>query len=148
MVKVGAETKSVAELIRQRREDLGLSQEDIARQLMVTSDFVGLCERGMRKIGLERIPRLAEILEVNAKDLALMALSKEAPELAQVMLQGKVSKDFELPDLSKSEQEGFRKLMALDRSQREPILSTIDALYDMAQARSSDVSSPRKKVSR
>jgi transcriptional regulator with XRE-family HTH domain len=140
--------KSVADMIRRRREELGLSQEDIARQLVVTSDFIGLCERGLRKIGLDRVPRLAEILEVNPKDLAMIALAEEAPQMAEVIHQGKVSKDFELPDLNQSEQDSFRKLMALDRTQRQPILSTIDALYDMSQVRDNALAMPRKKIAR
>jgi len=137
--KAGVElAQSVAETIRRRREALGLSQEEVASQLGLTSDFVGLCERGMRRVGLDRIPQLAEILEVNAKDLAVMALSEEAPLLADVMLQGKLSSNFQLPVRGKAEQEGFRRLMALDRNQRQPILATIDALYDMHSLRKND----------
>ncbi len=128
---------SVAETIRRRREGLGLSQEEVAEQLGLTADFVGLCEKGKRWIGLDRIPKLAEILEVNAKELAVTALSEEAPELAEVILHGKLSVDYQIPSLGKAEQGTFLRLMALDRNQREPILATINALYDLHQEKKS-----------
>ena len=143
-LKAGAAVEiSVAETMRRRREELGWSQEEVAEQLGLTADFVSLCERGLRRVGLDRIPRLAEILELNAKELAVLALTEEAPQLADVMLQGKLSSGFKLPEFGKAEQECFRRLMALDRNQREPLLSTIDTLYDLREAQAKGKRAPR-----
>jgi transcriptional regulator with XRE-family HTH domain len=135
-IRTGADTpvdRSVADTLRRRREELGLSQEGIATQLGLTADFIGLCERGMRRVGLDRIPQLAQILEVNAKDLAMMALVEEAPQMADVLLQGKLSKNFDPGVMGSAEQESYQRLMSLPRNQRQPLLDTINALYDMQE---------------
>ena len=67
---------------------------------------------------------------MNPKDLAVQALSEEAPELVPVLLTGKLSKDFKPKLAGRGPEETFRKLMALDPNQRQPILDTIDMLYE------------------
>ena len=41
---------SIGEVIRKRREELGLSQGDVADKLGLKSDFIGLCEKDRRWI--------------------------------------------------------------------------------------------------
>ncbi len=63
------------EILKRRRQELGLLQPDIARAIgLKSADFISLVESGQRSIDLNRIPALARILKLNAKDLVLTAI--------------------------------------------------------------------------
>ncbi len=67
--------------IRQRRLDLDKTQKQVAEVLGTTPDFVTLVEAGERRIDLDRVPLLADALEVDRTDLCVWALSERAPVL-------------------------------------------------------------------
>jgi len=66
-------------MLRQRREELQLNQAEIAEALQVTPESIGLWERGARRISLDRLPRLAQVLCVDPKGLCLAALAEFHP---------------------------------------------------------------------
>jgi transcriptional regulator with XRE-family HTH domain len=68
-------------LIRRRREELRLTQAEIAEKIDVTPDFVALAELGYRRLDLDRIPALADALKLNRRQLCRQALRERAPEL-------------------------------------------------------------------
>jgi transcriptional regulator with XRE-family HTH domain len=68
-------------LIRHRREDLTLTQAEVAEQIGVTPDCVTLVELGYRRFDLDRIPALADALKLNRRQLCRQALRERAPEL-------------------------------------------------------------------
>lgn len=70
---------SFAELLRQRRMQLRLRQTEIAAELRVEPESVGNWENGRRRMELDKIPRLASILQLNAQDLCRRALSEWHP---------------------------------------------------------------------
>jgi transcriptional regulator with XRE-family HTH domain len=85
--------KTVRQVLKHRRQELGLLQPDIARAIGVKSaDFISLVESGQRSIDLNRIPALARILELNAKDLVLMAIYEQWPDAAIVLTSGRSSR--------------------------------------------------------
>ena len=55
--------------VRQKRYDLGLSQEKLAEQADLHPNYVGSVERGERNIALENIIALAKALKCSPKDL-------------------------------------------------------------------------------
>ena len=70
------------DVIRTRREELGLSQIELARVLGIASgEFVSMVESGKRSFALNNIPRLAAALWLDAEDLCRVALHEAAPEL-------------------------------------------------------------------
>ncbi len=73
--------------LRQRREKLNLKQADIAEQLRVTPVTVGHWEGGQRRIMIDKLPRLARILEVDARTLCGMALRDFHPAVYAVLFQ-------------------------------------------------------------
>ena len=66
-------------LLRRRREELSLYQAEIAEELHVTPECVGLWESGRRRMELGRLPRLAAALQLDAKELCAKALSEYHP---------------------------------------------------------------------
>ena len=73
--------RSVSHLIRQRRIELRIKQSTIAAEMRVEPESVGHWERGRRRMELNKIPRLAGILQLNKKDLCRLALFEWHPRL-------------------------------------------------------------------
>ena len=73
--------------VRQRRELLGLSREELAERLGVTAKFVGDIEYGDRGISMKSLYRLKQILGVSA-DFLLEGLEEgTSKEKERTMLQ-------------------------------------------------------------
>lgn len=84
-------TKSLATLIRQRREELQMSQADVARALDIkSSEFIGMVENGHRSFELNKIPRLADVLKLKRKEFCRLALFEQAPQFAMAAFGDKV----------------------------------------------------------
>lgn len=60
---------SFADLIRRRRSALHLRQQQVADALRVGSVAVGHWENGTRRIELDKLPRLAAVLQLNEQAL-------------------------------------------------------------------------------
>ena len=76
----------IASFIRTRRRELSLTQADVARSCGLAScDFIGLVESDRRRLQLERIPRLAEVLEVEPRFLCQLALCSWSPRFAAAL---------------------------------------------------------------
>ena len=68
-------------LLRRRREELALYQAEIAEALHVSPECVGLWECGRRRMELGKLPRIAEALQLDAKELCAKALAEFHPLL-------------------------------------------------------------------
>ena len=55
--------------VRERRGELGLSQEALADTCELHWTYIGQVERGQRNISLHNILRIAQALEIDAGDL-------------------------------------------------------------------------------
>jgi transcriptional regulator with XRE-family HTH domain len=56
-------------IVKEKRLDLGLSQEKLAEKADLHTNYVGSVERGERNIALENIVALAKALGCSPKDL-------------------------------------------------------------------------------
>jgi len=65
--------------IRRRRQHLHLRQSDIAEALAVSPESVALWEAGRRRIDLSRIPLLAQVLQLDPRQLGRQALAESYP---------------------------------------------------------------------
>lgn len=61
--------KRFGEIVRTRRMQLGVSQEQVAEKANMHFTYVSSTERGERNISLANIERLADALECSMKDL-------------------------------------------------------------------------------
>jgi len=55
--------------VRKRRQELGLSQEELADRAGIHRTYVGDVERGERNIALQNIEKLAKALDVSISTL-------------------------------------------------------------------------------
>ena len=69
--------------LRRRREELHLRQIDVAEALDVTPEAVTLWEAGRRRVELNKFPRLARALQIDAKELCIRALREYHPAFSQ-----------------------------------------------------------------
>lgn len=66
---LSAATRTFGERVRQRRKQLGESQEQLADACGLHWTFVGQVERGRRNISLHNILKLAHGLQIDPGDL-------------------------------------------------------------------------------
>jgi DNA-binding XRE family transcriptional regulator len=68
-------------LLRRRREQLSLLQAQIAEALHVTPECITRWEGGSRRMELSKLPRIAEVLQLDAKELCARALAEFHPSV-------------------------------------------------------------------
>ncbi len=68
--------RTFGQVIRQRRRQLDLTQEEVARKIKTSAPYVGLLETGKRHPSRQVIVKLANILGSDARDLFLSANPK------------------------------------------------------------------------
>jgi transcriptional regulator with XRE-family HTH domain len=67
------DTNQLGELVRSRREGLGLTQRSLAQKLGVEASYVSFIESRRRKPSLKLVARLADILGVDRRTLLILA---------------------------------------------------------------------------
>ena len=82
-MSVGSAPLHVA--LRRRREQLKLSQTQIAEALNVNPSCVTLWESGRRRMELSKLPRIAEALQLDAEELCRKALAEFHPPVFEAI---------------------------------------------------------------
>jgi DNA-binding XRE family transcriptional regulator len=65
--------KSFGRVIEDRRRELGLTQEIVAKKVGVKANYIGYLERGMRHPSQKVVERLSGALKLDSQDLYLLA---------------------------------------------------------------------------
>lgn len=65
--------KNFGRLIEDRRHELGLTQEMVAKKVGVKANYIGYLERGMRHPSQKVVERLSGALKLDSQDLYLLA---------------------------------------------------------------------------
>ena len=87
---------SAVKRLRQRR---GLTQRQLASSMgHMSAEWCTMLERGHRTINLAEIPQLARVLQVDPRDLAVLALRQYFPALAGVLFPGAEESHLPLPE--------------------------------------------------
>ncbi len=81
-------TSDFSRFLRRRRDELELTQAEIAQACGLTEMSITLVEAGRRRLSLERVPRLAAALQVPPAELCLLALRCRYPELTAALTLG------------------------------------------------------------
>ena len=114
--------------IRQRREDLGMTQQELADKLLVTVQAVSQWENGKTQPDSDRIPQLAKLLRTTADDL----LDDAAP----------IAVSWQLSDRMFSEERMYSKLKAF--AQAEGLDETYRALPYMRSCHQGQTREPAR----
>jgi len=61
--------KNIGKNVKKYRNLRGISQEKLSEMLEVNSKFIGHVERFERRVSLKRLIKIAEILEIELKEL-------------------------------------------------------------------------------
>lgn len=128
------------QVLRKRREDLGMTQQSVAKAIGVNSaGFVGMIEAGSRRLDLNRIPRLADVLQLSRKDLIRAALYEEAPTVSQILFGAELPEKIHTIKVNDQEIEitpemvdPLIKLLSLTPQQRQTCVNMINYLYNAA----------------
>jgi len=60
--------KKFGKQVRIKRQELGLSQEELGRRARLHRTYIGMIERAEKNITLENINKIASALDINIKD--------------------------------------------------------------------------------
>ena len=66
-------------LMRRRRQELSLTQADLAEELSVTAECISQWEAGRRRMELSRLPHIGEVLKLDPRELCAKALAEFYP---------------------------------------------------------------------
>jgi len=120
---LGKHTNHFGPFIRKRRRELSLTQREVAAARKVSApEFVGMIEAGLRKPNFERLPALAEVLQVPVLDMIQMAFADVYPSLIGYLTNEQTAQS------AKASRMG-QKLYALAPAIRQPIIKMIDKFY-------------------
>ena len=61
-------------ILRRRRQELNLHLANIAQALDVTPEAISMWERGRRRMDLDKLPTIAQVLRLQQSDFCLMAI--------------------------------------------------------------------------
>jgi transcriptional regulator with XRE-family HTH domain len=72
-------------LLRRRRQELKLTQAEVAGALHVSPVAITLWESGSRRMDLAKLPRIAAVLRLDPKELCAKALTEFYPGIFAVL---------------------------------------------------------------
>lgn len=131
--------KSFGRVIENRRRELSLTQERVAKKVGVKANYIGYLERGMRHPSQKVVEKLSTALKLNAQDLYLLAnpkvrrlLGKAKPAVPTASRWQQFIRDTaqqQQQGLSKAEQQALAQLVAAEKANSlEGMLKAVRAL--------------------
>lgn len=131
--------KSFGRVIEDRRRELSLTQERVAKKVGVKANYIGYLERGMRHPSQKVVEKLSTALKLNAQDLYLLAnpkvrrlLGKAKPAVPTASRWQQFIRDAaqqQQQGLSKAEQQALAQLVAAEKANSlEGMLKAVRAL--------------------
>ena len=65
--------RSFGEAVYERRRQLGMTQEEVAKKVKVEANYIGYLERGLRHPSNKVLAKLADILDLNKEEIYFLA---------------------------------------------------------------------------
>jgi transcriptional regulator with XRE-family HTH domain len=121
--------RNFGQVIRDRRRQLDLTQEEVARRIKTSTPYVGHLESGKRHPSDKIVSRLAEVLSLDRRELFFLANPR-----AQALLNPEVEPDEDSAwdDFKKNDQ--LRRVHNITSGEME-MLSRVALLGDVRSAR-------------
>jgi transcriptional regulator with XRE-family HTH domain len=83
----------VAERIRDRRKQLGMSQQDLAHKAQISLTYAGKLERGESSVGIDMLARIASSMGTSVSALVSDGSeTKTNPDAAKIQLKKQIEK--------------------------------------------------------
>ena len=131
--------KSFGRVIEDRRRELSLTQEMVAKKVGVKANYIGYLERGMRHPSQKVVEKLSSALKLDSQDLYLLAnprvrtlLGKAKPAAQGMSAWQKFLRDAaqqKKQGLSKAEQDALAQLLSAEKaSSMTGIMKVVKAL--------------------
>jgi len=129
MARIKEKERTFGMVIRDRRRQLDLTQEEVARRIKTSTPYVGHLESGKRHPSDKILTRVAEVLGLDRRELFFLANPR-----AQAMLTPQVSSedDSAWDDFSKNEQ--LRRIHNVTNEEME-MLSRVALLGEVRSQR-------------
>ncbi len=127
MAKIGVRT--FANVIRERRRHLDLTQEEVARRIDTSVPYIGLLEAGRRHPSAKVVTKLADVLGLDPRDLFLLA-NPEAKTLVSLPADSNTPSAWE----AFREDENLRKVHNISDREMET-LSQVALMGDVRSSR-------------
>jgi DNA-binding XRE family transcriptional regulator len=118
--------KNFGRVIEDRRHELSLTQEMVAKKVGVKANYIGYLERSMRHPSQKVVEKLSSALKIDSQDLYLLAnprvrtlLGKAKPPALGMSMWQKFIRDPALQKkhgLSKAEQEAMAQLVSAEKA--------------------------------
>ena len=121
--------RSFGQVIRERRRQLDLTQEEVARRIKTSTPYVGHLESGKRHPSDKVVTRLAEVLGLNRRDVFFLANPRAHALLSP---ETEVAADSAWDDFKSNEQ--LRRIHNITSDEME-ILSRVALLGDVRSTR-------------
>jgi len=121
--------RSLGQVIRERRRQLDLTQEDVARRIKTSTPYVGHLESGKRHPSDKIVTRMAEVLGLDRRELFFLANPRAEALLSPEV---KTPADSTWEDFRKNEQ--LRRVHNITAGEME-MLSRVALLGDVTSAR-------------
>lgn len=87
--------------VRRRRAELGWTQERLAKEMSVSTSFIGHIERGSRKVSVDTLVTLCGALDISADDLLGISAERTAGERQDINPERRIALRELLVDLQK-----------------------------------------------
>lgn len=71
--------------IRKRRIQLGITQDELARQMGVSLSFIGHLERGTRKASIDTLVALSNTLSISTDSLLAASINRSPDALEEIL---------------------------------------------------------------
>ena len=121
--------RSFGEAVYERRRQLGMTQEEVAKKVGVKANYIGYLERGMRHPSNKVLSKLADILDLNKEEIYF---------LANPSVRGFLKKQAIVPQVSAwqafAKDKGLRRRYRIT-PQEMKVLSQVSALGPVRSAR-------------
>ena len=113
------------QILRRRRIELRLRQAEIAAELRVEPETIGHWESGRRRMELDKIPRLASILRLDARDLCRRALSEWHPRFHDTLFDAGQPQTPPCPEESRPDAGSSRNLLPAGAADGHPLEASV-----------------------
>ena len=117
-------------MLRTRREELELTKAELAAKLTLSASFIDVLETGRRGCNLDDLPRIADLLKLDARAVAKVYLAEKHATFYRAIFSE--PPDAVVPLASTPVEDTYWRIDQLPRRERGIVEALVFALYDLS----------------